>query len=629
MSSIYFPFIILISTFFSSITLNAQLTTSTALTPAQLVQNVLLGPGIIASNITFNGYSNAIGWFHNGNSGVPGLGIDSGIVMTTGTVLANDPTYGVGMGPQGPNNSTGSGVDNQTPGDPYLTTIAGIGTNNAAILEFDFIAQADSVKFNYVFGTEEYMEWITGGFADVFAFVLNGVSTPLAPINIALIPNTNIPVTALNVNANVNSQYYVNNENPPGTAAQYDGFTVVLTAKYPILCGETYHIKLAVADAIDGIVDAGVFLQAGSFTTGQVDLTSEISYGSSNDSTLYEGCGQACISIVRQGGLTLADTVALVIGGTTTNGIDFTPQIPAQVIFQIGQDTIIICIQAIQDLIPEGLETLTITSTINGPCVQSVNSLTIYMSDFLPIIVNAGPDTSLCNATTFNLNALVSGGVEPYNYLWSTSDTSAGISVSPTVTTSYVVTVTDPCGSPIGSDTVTIFLPSSNPLATLPTPDLILCTGDPALVGIMASGGSLPYTYLWSTITGSDLVPNANANTNAFTPTTSGIFEVQTLDGCNNLVLDTITIEIHNCDIIPPNIFTPNGDGANDNLVFFGLENFPQTTLFIYNRWGNKIYESANYQNDWNGSGVSDGTYYYLITKMDGSTLTGFVTIVR
>ncbi|MSP69483.1 MAG: T9SS type B sorting domain-containing protein [Bacteroidetes bacterium] len=629
MSSIYFPFIILISTFFSSITLNAQLTTSTALTPAQLVQNVLLGPGIIASNITFNGYSNAIGWFHNGNSGVPGLGIDSGIVMTTGTVLANDPTYGVGMGPQGPNNSTGSGVDNQTPGDPYLTTIAGIGTNNAAILEFDFIAQADSVKFNYVFGTEEYMEWITGGFADVFAFVLNGVSTPLAPINIALIPNTTIPVTALNVNANVNSQYYVNNENPPGTAAQYDGFTVVLTAKYPILCGETYHIKLAVADAIDGIVDAGVFLQAGSFTTGQVDLTSEISYGSSNDSTLYEGCGQACISIVRQGGLTLADTVALVIGGTTTNGIDFTPQIPAQVIFQIGQDTIIICIQAIQDLIPEGLETLTITSTINGPCVQSVNSLTIYMSDFLPIIVNAGPDTSLCNATTFNLNALVSGGVEPYNYLWSTSDTSAGISVSPTVTTSYVVTVTDPCGSPIGSDTVTIFLPSSNPLATLPTPDLILCTGDPALVGIMASGGSLPYTYLWSTITGSDLVPNANANTNAFTPTTSGIFEVQTLDGCNNLVLDTITIEIHNCDIIPPNIFTPNGDGANDNLVFFGLENFPQTTLFIYNRWGNKIYESANYQNDWNGSGVSDGTYYYLITKMDGSTLTGFVTIVR
>jgi len=207
----------------------------------------------------------------------------------------------------------------------------------------------------------------------------------------------------------VNSQYYVNNENPPGTAAQYDEFTVVLTAKYPILCGETYHIKLAVADAIDGVVDAGVFLQAGSFTTGQVDLTSEISYGSSNDSTLYEGCGQACISIVRQGGLTLADTVALVIGGTTTNGIDFTPQIPAQVIFQIGQDTIIICIQAIQDLIPEGLETLTITSTTNGPCVQSVNSLTIYMSDFLPIIVNAGPDTSLCNATTFNMNALASG----------------------------------------------------------------------------------------------------------------------------------------------------------------------------------------------------------------------------
>jgi len=167
----------------------------------------------------------------------------------------------------GPNNATGSGVDNAEPGDPYLTTVAGTQTYNAAILEFDFTPVGDTVKFNYVFGTEEYMEWITGGFADVFAFVLSGVTTVLPAVNIATLPITGQPVTALNVNANINSQYYVDNETVPGQTLQYDGFTVVLTAQHPVICGETYHIKIMIADAIDGAVDAGVFLEAGSFNS--------------------------------------------------------------------------------------------------------------------------------------------------------------------------------------------------------------------------------------------------------------------------------------------------------------------------------------------------------------------------
>ncbi|MDQ3111410.1 MAG: choice-of-anchor L domain-containing protein [Bacteroidota bacterium] len=614
----------------SFLTVKAQLTTSNVLTPAQLVQNVLLGPGIIASNITYTGYTNAIGWFHNGNAGSPGLGIDSGIVMTNGTILANDPTYGPGAGPQGPNNSSGAGVNNNAPGDTYLDVVAGTNTFNACVLEFDFIAQADSVKFNYVFGTDEYMEYVSGGFADVFAFVLSGVSTTLAPTNIALIPNTTTPVTALNVNANVNPTYYVDNENPPGTVCQYDGFTVVLQAKYPILCGETYHIKLACADALDGIVDGGVFLQAGSFTTGQVNLSSEISYGSNNDSTLYEGCGQACIILARQGGLNLADTVSLVIGGTTlNNGTDFIPQIPATVIFQPGQDSIVLCLSALQDGVPEGLETLTISSTVTGPCVQSVNSLTIYISDFLPITVDAGPDTSLCTAAPITLNALTSGGVEPYAYVWSNGALTQSITVSPTVTTTYIVSVTDPCGSPTGFDTVTIYLPSGNPLNTFPTPDLSLCSGDPALIAVTAIDGSLPYTYNWATIAGPQILPNPTGNSNSFTPSASGTYVVVTRDGCNVLRLDTITVNVQECDVIPPNVFTPNGDGTNDNLVFFGLENFPGTALSIYNRWGNKIYEDADYQNDWNGSGISDGTYYYVLLKSDGTAMTGFIMVIK
>src|ERR1700741_5438718 len=170
----------------------AQLTTSTTMTPAQLVQNVLLGSGVTASNVTYTGYGNAIGSFNI--TGTNNLGIGSGVVMTTGSVLANDPhanaAFGSPDGPSGPNtlSSTGAGFDNLQPGNAYLTTVAGIATFNAAILEFDFVPQSDTVKFNYVFGTDEYMEYVSGGFADVFAFVLSGVSTTLAPVNIALIP---------------------------------------------------------------------------------------------------------------------------------------------------------------------------------------------------------------------------------------------------------------------------------------------------------------------------------------------------------------------------------------------------------------------------------------------------------
>jgi len=602
---------------------NAQITTTQTLTPQQLVTNVLLGPGIIASSITYTGDPNAIGFFSGGNTGITPLGIDSGVCMTTGTVQNN------GMGPQGPNNSTGAGTDNGQPGDAYLDGVAGANTFNAAILEFDFIPMSDSVKFRYVFGTEEYMEYVSGGFADVFAFVLSGVTVSLAPTNIALIPSTTTPVTALNVNANINSQYYVDNENPPGTCVQYDGFTTVLTAAYPVQCGETYHIRLAIADALDGIVDAGVFLEAGSFTTGEVNLATEISYGSNNDSTLYEGCGQACIILARTGNIGQADTVSLTITGTALNGIDFIPALPSTVIFQPGQDSIVICIQAIQDLTAEGLESLIINSSASGPCVQSVTSLTLYMSDFLPLQANAGPDTAMCTSNPVVLGGPTSGGVEPYSYLWNTGATSQYITVSPTVTTTYYVQVTDPCGSPIGVDTVTVYLPSAQALQALASSDLEICSGDPALLTVSSTGGSQPYTIQWTTLAGADTVPNPTGPLNSFTPTTAGMFVVVVQEGCGDQAADTINIVMNDCAVVPPNVFTPGGDGHNDALVFDGLENFPGSAVMIYNRWGNKIYESPDYQNDWTGGSVEDGTYYYILNVSDGRSLTGFVTILN
>ena len=68
-----------------------------------------------------------------------------------------------------------------------------------------------------------------------------------------------------------------------------------------------------------------------------------------------------------------------------------------------------------------------------------------------------------------------------------------------------------------------------------------------------------------------------------------------------------------------PNVITPNGDGQNDRLVIVGLSEYDNARVTIFNRWGNEIYRSRNYRQDWDAQGVNEGTYYYLITlEKDG-----------
>lgn len=79
--------------------------------------------------------------------------------------------------------------------------------------------------------------------------------------------------------------------------------------------------------------------------------------------------------------------------------------------------------------------------------------------------------------------------------------------------------------------------------------------------------------------------------------------------------------------LIQPNVFTPNNDGVNDELKF---GNLPELSSFhIYNRWGNLLYEQANYQNNWHADDVSDGVYFYILKLPDGTTKYGTIHIYR
>lgn len=209
------------------------------------------------SNVTYSGAPVAAAKF-GGGTGI--IGFDSGIILSTGCA----------DGVVGPNNTPSYWCANGTPGDPELTTLAGQQTYDASILQFDFVPNKSAVYFQYVFGSEEYNEYVGSQYNDVFAFDVNGK-------NCALVGHPPQPVTINTINLNKNANLNINND-PFNTPAgfpvpnpllntQLDGLTRVLTCQAAVIPNVVNHIKLAIADASDEYYDSDVFLQAGSFST--------------------------------------------------------------------------------------------------------------------------------------------------------------------------------------------------------------------------------------------------------------------------------------------------------------------------------------------------------------------------
>jgi hypothetical protein len=246
----------------------SQITVTTGISPNNLVQNVLVGNGVTISNVTFQGSLSAIGRFQTGSTPT-NLGFSSGIVLGTGAV----------------NNTIGSASSNffssnlGYEGYDLLTSIAGDTTFDAAILQFNFVPQNDTIKIRFVFASEEYNEFVNSTFNDAVGFFISGLN-PLGASynnkNIALIPGTNTPIIINNVNngysgshcANgpcMNCELFVDNCND--SSIIYDGFTTVLTAWTVVVPHQTYTIIIAIADGGDGSYDSAVFLEANSFSS--------------------------------------------------------------------------------------------------------------------------------------------------------------------------------------------------------------------------------------------------------------------------------------------------------------------------------------------------------------------------
>jgi PKD repeat protein len=230
--------------------------------------DALVGEGVAVSNAVYTGADSSGGTFEfTGDHDV--IGIADGIILSSGWL----------SDVEGPNSGPATTRQLGTPGDADLTALSGFATYDASVLEFDFeVAEgADRVYFEYVFGSEEYNEYVGTSFNDVFAFFVNGVNCATvdgSPVSINTINHGN----SLNATPPTNPDYYVNNDpyyaDASGTTvpladlvhSEMDGFTVVLVCEAAVQSGSINTMKLAIADASDWRLDSWVFIKAGSLS---------------------------------------------------------------------------------------------------------------------------------------------------------------------------------------------------------------------------------------------------------------------------------------------------------------------------------------------------------------------------
>ncbi len=532
----------------------AQLITNNSLNPQGLVQNILLGNGVTVSNVTYNGSPVAIAQFTAANTT---LGINSGIVMTTGTTLPN------GDGPHGPNDASGAGVDNNMGGFNLLSqAIQGTQTYNAAILEFDFIPYADTIRFKYVFGSDEYPEFAPPNnttYNDVFGFFISGPGITGFQ-NIAKLPNGAV-VSINNVNTITNAFYFVNNGdgntapyNQSPQYIQYDGFTKVLEAVSQVQCGQTYHLILAIADVGDGQWDSGIFLEANSLSTiTPVEIEHTLSQQVfANPDWMAEGCVTTNVTLTRQANLNQNLTIPIQLSGTATNGIDYSG-IPTSINFPPGQTTASFTIQSLTDALVEGLETLTLTFPITDPCGNITPLvLDLWIQDNEPMQVTLTSSPITCPGDPVTINSQISGGIQPYTYQWSTGQNTGSMTFTPTTTQSVWLAVSDACTGIPAYDTILVTIPVLSPLTILTSPDITeICPYIPATLGVQASGGSGQYTYSWTI----NNVLSGTTDSLLVNPGSSSIYLITVTDNCGNTIQDSISYTI----LSPPLVLQMNG----------------------------------------------------------------------
>ena len=572
-------------------------------TPQQAVENVLLGPGVQASGFKYNGNSvmavnvqSNIRRFVNTNAVFP---LDEGVLMHT----ANAPNVS---------------------GDPDLNAINLSNSNisNGVILEFDFVPEGDTLSFSYIFSSAEYSSFTCSSFNDVFGFFISGpgISGPYSnnSINIATIPGTNTPVGINTVNsgnvtssncfnANPNyqqdSQYWtssfnsVYNSSPAISGSvgspNFNGSTIELTANASVICGETYHIKLAISNVSDQSYNSGVFLKAGSFSSVPTfEISGQNTTTMTMDSVLVEGCDMGDFCFTRP--IEIAEDTAVVhfeIGGTAILGVDYNftniPNTLDSIILYPGETDFCIDIEPVLDGLLEGLESIEISTFSVNPCGDTLwSEARLYIADKPDIpIPNAGSNFAVCDGGTgvlegeaevaTNTTTWTYDGPGVITFTPNANDPNATVSFTePGSYTLFLTEANDTCDV-FGIDSVTVvygevLLDVSN--------DTIICqNGQVDLIATGNTTSNSPLEYHWDHTTDVGAVQNVTPLEN----TSYSVFAENT-DGCISQT-KTITVSVHpplELTITPTLQSICPGDMAQISSVVTGGNGGPYTLVW-------------------------------------------------
>jgi gliding motility-associated-like protein len=441
MKNIILPIVLLFATL--SFSQNITVTTKTY-TIQQLVNNVLINtPCVSGTNITSRtgtnfDSSNGIGYFQNTNPNFP---IQSGVILSTGSAVHAS----------GPNNSLLNDGSSSWVGDADLeATLAQSGINmtstNASVLEFDFTPISSHFSFDFVFASEEYGNFQCQ-FSDAFSFLLTNLNTGVTT-NLAVVPGTTLPISVVTIRdylynsscPSVNAQYFGNYNGGSaanGSATNFNGQTVLMSASSVLIPNTPYHIKLVIADRNDFQSDSAIFLKSNSFNIGQdvlgADLTvqnnSAICY--SQPYTITSGLNPSNYTFIwTKNGVTIPNET----------GANLTVTLPG--IYGVTYNKIINPCEAITDTITvEYLPELSVTNPVNlFKCPSSTGNYSYLLGINNSVVLTgqvAGTTVryfnTLSNAVN-NINPILTGN----NYL-STSNETIYVRVTNPITHCFAV----------------------------------------------------------------------------------------------------------------------------------------------------------------------------------------------
>lgn len=511
---------------------NGQMTVTDNQTATQLAQ-ILAGPGVTVLNASLNSscLSTAVGKFnYNGNPS--DIGIDSGIILTNGSAVESGAAYGANSGYDDFSSTCfstniGDGGTSSGAGDPDLDSLIGStnGTHDACVLDFDFVPIGDTVKFDYVFASEEY-NGPNGNFncsiSDVFGFFISGPGYSNLT-DVALIPGTDIIVGVPTVNDGVGAyegsscytltdgngpytQYYNNNEGNPYLV--YSGFTDVFTAIAPVIPCDTFHLKLAIADASDCVYDSGVFLKAGSLSSIGVTISDSSGGGQIDDqSHAVRGCKPAKFVFHRVQPSEQPLTIHYTISGTAVIGADYT-QIPDSVVIPANQMSADVMINPLLTP-PTGPRSviLTVYSPYlcgNGdPNIIARDTVMIYDSLYATPPVTT---TGICPGDSVQLVENLADGLSIHWMPTGVASTPNATStwVHPTATTTFTATITQN-GAPATCPPVKRYYNvhvDPIPKIVIPSDEVTFCLTDSVDLPLDVLPENYEYTYKWVPATG-------------------------------------------------------------------------------------------------------------------------------